>query len=125
MNIKILFTGLLSTILLTSCLECMDCQSNTDINLSIEYYSSNNDTISLDSITSFSYSGPGYVNTTLPTGIVASSDISAYLSPVTVRETCGDDLKDINNSSVSFETTVGDSISGLYKYNWSENWDCY
>lgn len=122
MNIKIILTGLLSTFLLTSCLDCMDCQATSDINLSVEYYSSNNDTISLDSIVSSSFSGPGYVNATLPNVITA--DISSYLSPVTVREACGDDLKDINNSTVNFETTVGDSITGLFKYNWSESWDC-
>ena len=48
MNIKIIFAGLL-TILLTSCLDCLDCQSSTDISLSVEYYSSNNGSMSLDS----------------------------------------------------------------------------
>ncbi len=124
MNIKILITGLLSTILLTSCLDCLDCQSSTDISLSVEYYSSNNGSMSLDSTNNFSYSGPGYVNTALPANITSSTDISPYLSPITVREACGEDLKAINNSTVSFETTIGDSISGIYKYNWSESWDC-
>ena len=121
MNIKIIFTGLLSTLLLTSCLDCMDCQSTTDINLSVEYYSSNNGTMSLDSTNNFTFSGPGYVNGTLPNN---ATDLGAYLSPVTVREACGDDLKDINNTTVSFETSVGDSITGLHKYNWSESWEC-
>lgn len=80
--------------------------------------------MSLDSTANFSYSGPGYVNTALPTNITSSTDISPYLSPMTVRETCGEDLKAINNKTVSFETTIGDSISGIYKYNWSESWDC-
>ena len=102
MNIKILITGLLSTILLTSCLDCLDCQSSTDISLSVEYYSSNNGSMSLDSTNNFSYSGPGYVNTALPANITSSTDISPYLSPITVREACGEDLKDINNSTVSF-----------------------
>ena len=115
MNIKILFTGLLSTILLTSCLDCLDCQSTTDINLSVEYYSSNNGSMSLDSTNNFSFSGQGYINTALTANIISSSDLSPYLSPITVREACGQDLKDINNSNVSFETTIGDSISGIYK----------
>ena len=80
--------------------------------------------MSLDSTTNFSYSGPGYVSTALPNNITSSTDISSYLSPITVREACGEDLKDINNSTVSFETIIGDSISGIYKYNWSESWDC-
>ena len=121
MNIKIIFTGLLSTLLLTSCLDCMDCQGTTDINLSVEYYSSNNGTVSLDSTNNFNFSGPGYVNGTLPNN---ATDLGSYLSPVSVREACGDDLKDINNTTVSFETSVGDSITGLYKYNWSESWEC-
>ena len=41
-----------------------------------------------------------------------------------LREICGDELKNVNNSTVSLQTTIGDSISGIYKYNWSENWDC-
>ena len=49
--------------------------------------------------------------------------MSTYLSPVTVRESCGDELKRINNSTVSFQTTIGDS-SALFKYNWSESWEC-
>jgi hypothetical protein len=52
-----------------------------------------------------------------------TSDFSSYLSPVSVRETCGDELKDINNSTVSFETVTGDS-SALFKYSWSESWIC-
>jgi hypothetical protein len=121
MNFKIVFTCLLATTLLTSCLDCMDCQSTTDINLSVEYYSSNNGLITLDSTNSFSYSGPGYVNGSLSNEI--SLDMSSFLSPVSVRETCGEELKTINNSTVNFETTVGDS-SALFKYNWSESWDC-
>ena len=124
MNIKILFSGLLSTILLTSCMDCMDCQSTTDISLSVEYYSSNNNSMSLDSTNNFSFSGPGYIIASLPTNVSSSSDLSLYFSPITVREACGQDLKDINNSNVSFETMIGDSISGIYKYNWTESWDC-
>jgi hypothetical protein len=122
MNFKLAFACLLATSVLTSCLDCMDCQSTTDINLSIEYYSSSDGIMSLDSTNSYSYSGPGYVSTDLPDMI--STDMSAYLSPVSVREACGDYLKDINNSTVNFETTVGDS-SALFKYNWSESWKCY
>ena len=63
MNIKILFTGLLSTILLTSCLDCMDCQVTTDINLSVEYYSLDSiGNMSLDSTTNFTYNVQGYIN---------------------------------------------------------------
>ena len=40
MNIKIIFAGLL-TIMFSSCMDCMDCQVSTDINLSVEYYSLN------------------------------------------------------------------------------------
>ena len=124
MKTRIILLTLLSSIVLTSCMDCMDCKSITDINLSIEYYSNNNGTMSLDSTTNLSYSGPGFVNTTLPLNITSSNDLSPYLSPVNVREFCGDELKNVNNSTVNLQTTIGDSISGIYKYNWSENWDC-
>lgn len=121
MNIKIIFSGLLASIILSSCLDCMDCQSTTNINLSIEYYSSNNGTITLDSTNNFNYSGPGYISGTLPN--VLTANMGDFLSPVSVRESCGEDLKNINNSTINFESTVGDS-SALFKYNWSESWDC-
>lgn len=124
MKIRIILLSLLSSLLLISCMDCMDCKSSSDINLSVEYYSNNNGTMSLDSTTNFNYSGPGFVNTTLPINITSSNDLSPYLSPVNIREFCGDELKNVNNSTVSLQTTIGDSISGIYKYNWSENWDC-
>tara|TARA_B100000963_G_scaffold173942_1_gene151304 strand:- start:347 stop:667 length:321 start_codon:yes stop_codon:yes gene_type:complete len=105
-------------------MDCMDCKSTTDINLSVEYYSNNNGTMGLDSTTNFSYSGPGLINTTLPLNITSSNDLIPYLSPVNIREYCGDELKNVNNSTVNLQSTIGDSISGIYKYNWSENWDC-
>ena len=51
MKIKIILLLVYLTILLTSCMDCMDCQSTTDINLSVEYYSSNNGLMSLDTTT--------------------------------------------------------------------------
>ena len=55
MNIKIIFAGLL-TFMLTSCMDCMDCQVTTDINLSVEHYSINTSgSMNLDSTTNFSY----------------------------------------------------------------------
>lgn len=121
MNFKLAIVCLLASTALTSCLDCLDCQSTTGINLSIEYYSSNNGLMTLDSTNTFSYSGPGYVNGSLPNQI--STDMSSYLSPVTVKETCGEELKSVNNTTVNFKTTVGDS-SALFKYDWSESWDC-
>ena len=123
MNFKITLASILTVLLLSSCLDCMDCQSTTDINLSIEYYSMDSGTMNLDSTNNFSFSGPGYIdgNFNLPNSI--TDDMSTYLSPVTVRESCGDELKRINNSTVSFQTTIGDS-SALFKYNWSESWEC-
>ena len=50
--------------------------------------------------------------------------MAPYISPINVKESCGDELKDINNSTLNFETALGDSITGLHKYNWSETWDC-
>ena len=117
MNFKIIAFSILSAAVLSSCSDCLDCQSTTDISLTVEYYSNG----TLDSTSSNSYSGEGYVNNTLPNSI--TSDFSSYLSPVSVRETCGDELKDINNSTVSFETVTGDS-SALFKYSWSESWIC-
>ena len=119
MNFKIITFSILSAIVLSSCSDCLDCQSTTDISLTVEYYSNG----TLDSTSSNSYSGEGYFvdETSLPTSI--TSDFSSYLSPVSVRETCGDELKNINNSTVSFETVTGDS-SALFKYSWSESWVC-
>ena len=124
MNIKIIFAGLL-TIMLSSCMDCMDCQVSTDINLSVEYYSFNtNGDMNLDSTTNFSYNEQGYINATLPNNVNSNTEMTAYISPINIKETCGDELKDINNSTLNFETILGDSITGLHKYNWSEIWDC-
>ena len=49
MNFKITLASILTVLLLSSCLDCMDCQSTTDINLSIEYYSMDSGTMNLDS----------------------------------------------------------------------------
>ncbi|MDA7794257.1 hypothetical protein N9Y90_00135 [Flavobacteriales bacterium] len=119
MNFKIIAFSLLSAVVLSSCSDCLDCQSSTDLNLTVEYYSAG----TLDSVSTVSYSGEGYVNTTLPNSILLSDDFSSYLSPVSIRETCGQELKDINNSSISFETVTGDS-SALFKYSWTESWEC-
>ena len=124
MNIKIIFTGLLA-IMFSSCMDCMDCQVTTDINLSVEYYSLNSSgDMSIDSTTNFTYNVQGYINATLPDNVNASTDMTPYISPINVKESCGDELKDINNSTLNFETVLGDSITGLHKYNWSETWDC-
>ena len=50
--------------------------------------------------------------------------MTAYISPINIKEACGDELKDINNSTLNFETILGDSITGLHKYSWSEIWNC-
>tara|TARA_Y100000991_G_scaffold6437_1_gene5035 strand:+ start:5186 stop:5509 length:324 start_codon:yes stop_codon:yes gene_type:complete len=106
-------------------MDCMDCQVTTDINLSVEYYSLNSSgDMSLDSATNFTYNVQGYINATLPDNVNASTDMAPYISPINVKESCGDELKDINNSTLNFETALGDSITGLHKYNWSETWDC-
>jgi hypothetical protein len=103
----------------------MDCQVSTDINLSVEYYSLNSSgDMSIDSTTNFTYNVQGYINATLPDNVNASTDMTPYISPVNVKETCGDELKDINNSTLNFETALGDSITGLHKYSWSETWNC-
>lgn len=124
MNIKIIF-ALLLTIMLTSCMDCMDCQVSTDINLSVEHYSINTSgSMNLDSTTNFSYNVQGYINATLPNNVDANTNMTAYVSPINIKEACGDELKDINNSTLNFETILGDSITGLHKYSWSEIWDC-
>ena len=124
MNIKIIFAGLL-TIMLTSCMDCMDCQVATDINLSVEHYSINpSGGMNLDSTTNFSYNVQGYIKESLPIYVDASTDMTPYISPINIKESCGAELKEIKNSTLSYETVLGDSISGLHKYNWSETWDC-
>lgn len=117
MNFKILVFSVLSAVILSSCSDCLDCQSTTDLNLTVEYYSNG----TLDSVSTVSYSGEGYINASLPNTI--TNDFESYLSPVSIRETCGQELKDINNTTVSFESVSGDS-SALFKYSWSESWVC-
>ena len=116
-NFKNIALSIFIALVMISCNDCLDCQSNTDINLTVEFYTGN----VLDSTQSYTASGPGYINGTLPNLMV--TDMSDFLRPVSVREACGDDLKDINNSSVTFESVVGDS-SALFKYQWTENWEC-
>ena len=120
MNFKHLAFFVFITIGLSSCMDCMDCQTSTDINLSIEYWS-NDSVYVLDSSSVYTYSGPGYIVDDLPNALY--SDLALYLSPVSVSEKCGDELKDIKNSSFNYDFVVGDS-SSLFKYSWTENWDC-
>lgn len=119
MNFKIIAFSILSAVVLSSCSDCLDCQSTTDINLTVEYYNTSG---TLDSVSTASYSGEGYIiSNSLPNTL--TSDFSSYLSPVSIRETCGQELKDINNTTISFESVSGDS-SALFKYSWSESWVC-
>jgi len=118
MNFKIIAFAVFSAVVFSSCSDCLDCQSTTELNLTVEYYSSAG---TLDSTTTVSYAADGYINSTLP--VTLTDDFSSYFSPVSIKETCGQELKDINNSSVTFQTETGDS-SALFKYSWTESWVC-
>ncbi len=113
----------MSAVLLSSCLDCKDCQVTTDMNLTVEYYSPSDSTstYNLDSTKSYSHQGPGALANTNPSIL---TDLDQYLSPIAIFEFCGDDLKDLNNSSTSFDQVSGDSAVALFKYSWTESWEC-
>ena len=117
-----MYLCIFSIVLLSSCLDCLDCQVSTDMNLNIEYYSYVDSTSSytLDSARNYSHQGLGSLVITDPTIL---TDFSQYLSPISVTEVCGSDLKDLNNSTVTFDQVSGDS-SALFKFSWTESWEC-
>lgn len=123
MNLKLISLSFLSVVLLSSCLDCKDCQVATDMNLNVEYYTfdSSTSTYTLDSTRNYSHQGLGALANTNPTIL---TDLDQYLSPISITEVCGDDLKDLNNSSTSFDQVSGDSAVALFKYSWTENWEC-
>lgn len=122
MNLKLITLCAFIVVSLSSCLECLDCQVTTDMNLNIEYYTYVDSTSSynLDSTSSYSHQGLGALVVTDPSVL---TDFDQYLSPVSIAELCGDDLKDVKNSTITYDQVSGDSTA-LFKYSWTESWDC-
>ena len=117
-------TLIITALSLTSCQDCKDCQSTSTLNLRIEYFTLEDGTYNLSSTDSYSYSGTGSISpTSLPTD-TSEISLTNSTSPILTQEFCGDQLKDYNNETLSFEQTIGDTLSGLFKYTWTENWDC-
>jgi hypothetical protein len=118
---------ILSTIILTSCQDCKDCQSSTAVNLNIEYFTLDSlNNYNITSTKSYSYTGNGTVGSTsaLASDTINEIMLSNYFSPILTQEFCGQTLKDNNNNSTEYEFTTGDTITGLFKYTWTETWDC-
>ena len=126
-----IYIALIATaIMFTSCQDCKDCQGTTSMNMVAEYYTLNaNNNYELDSTLTFNLD----TNTVLKNGANSINNISLvgnilYLdnvfSPVSIYEFCGDDLSDVDNSTLNLDQTTGDSATAILKYSWSETWDC-
>lgn len=121
----IAITLILSAITFTSCQDCKDCQSTSTLNLSIEYFALDSTGVYQVSETdTYTYTGTGSISTsTLPTD-TSTINLASAISPILTRELCGEELKEYNNNAITFEQIIGDTIEGLFKYSWTENWDC-
>lgn len=129
MNLKLISSCAIVVVLLSSCLECLDCQVTTDMNLTVEYhtYVDSTSSYNLDSTTNYTLQGLGQLLVTDPAVPIDTNsviDFERYLSPISIGEFCGEDLKDVKNTSISYDQVSGDSINGLFKYTWTESWDC-
>ena len=128
MNLKLILLCAIVAVSLSSCLECLDCQVSTDMNLKVEFhtYVDSTSSYNLDSTKSYSYQGLGELLVTepiIPVDTNSVIDFGQYLSPISIGEFCGEDLKDVKNTSISYDQVSGDSTA-LFKYTWTENWDC-
>jgi hypothetical protein len=121
----IAITLILSAITFTSCQDCKDCQSTSTLNLSIEYFALDSTGVyQVSETATHTYTGVGSIsNSTLPTDTNAINLASA-ISPILTQELCGEELKEFNNNTITFEQIIGDTLTGLFKYSWTENWDC-
>lgn len=123
MKTKFIISALLATFIFTSCQDCKDCQSTANITLTKEFFTTNsNGHYVLDSTKTHTYTAIGRFAT--PTD--KEDSLALYITPVSIMELCGSDLKDADGKSLSFDYTVGpyDSATSIYKYNWTESWDC-
>lgn len=121
----IAITLILSAITFTSCQDCKDCQSTSTLNLSIEYFTMDSTGVYQVSETDiYTYTGTGSISTsTLPTD-TSAINLASAISPILTQELCGEELKEYNNNAITFEQITGDTLTGLFKYSWTENWDC-
>ncbi|MGC6429224.1 MAG: hypothetical protein ACON4Y_03410 [Flavobacteriales bacterium] len=124
----ITITTLLVALTFTSCQNCKDCQSTTTVNLNIEYFTLDATTNQyvITSTQSYSYSGQGTIGSTdsFSSDTLNPIVLADSFSPILTQELCDQELKDSDNSSVNYEFMTGDTINGLFKYTWTENWDC-
>ena len=121
----IAITLILCAISFTSCQDCKDCRSTSTLNLSIEYFTlDSNGTYIVSSTSSYSYSGPGPISSSSLPSDTNNLNLANASTLVLTQELCGEELKEFNNSTLSFDQIIGDTVNGLYKYTWSEDWDC-
>lgn len=120
----IAITLIISALSLTSCQDCKDCQSTSTLNLNIEYFTLENGTYNLSSTDSYSYTATGSITPSFLGTDTSNINLENSTSPVITQEFCGEELKNYNNETLTYEQTLGDTLLGLFKYTWTENWDC-
>ena len=121
----IAITLIFSAFTLTSCLDCRDCQSTSTLNLNIEYFFLDNDGVfQVYDTDTYTYTGIGAVTSDLLLADSSSTELVNAISPILTQEFCGQDLKDYNNKTFNYEQISGDTIGGLFKYTWTEEWSC-
>ena len=121
----IAITLIFSAFILTSCLDCRDCQSTSNLNLNIEYFVlDTNGVFQVNNIDTYTYTEIGTVTSDLLLADSSNIELANAISPILTQEFCGQDLKDYNNSTFSYEQIIGDTIGGLFKYTWTEEWIC-
>lgn len=121
----IAITLILCAITFTSCQDCKDCQSTSTLNLNIEYFQLDSTGLyQISAIDTYTNTGTGSISTSaLPTD-TSAINLANAISPVLTQEFCGEELKEYNNSAVTFEQITGDTLTGLFKYTWTEDWIC-
>ena len=124
----IAITFIISAISFTSCQDCKDCQSTSSVNLSIEYFElDTNGVYQITSTDAYAFNGTGsIIPSSLPSDTLFSINemLENSTTPILTQELCGETLKDFNNTAVTFEQITGDTLSGLFKYSWTEDWEC-
>lgn len=121
MKIKYIILASLIVFAFSACQECKDCQSSSDITLTKEFYAiDTTGSYSLDSTSVRTYTSVGkFAEPENP-----SDSLPLFISPISIFEFCGSELDDVDGNSIVYEVILGDTIVGLYKYSWTEAWDC-
>lgn len=121
MKTKLILPLLLVAFLFTACKDCKDCESTADITLTKEFYVMNSDgDYVLDSTKVHNYTAIGR----FATPDTQDDSLSLYITPISIMELCGGELSDADGKAIAFESTLGAESTGIYRYSWTETWDC-